>query len=112
MMIEPGDIANEFAKAWNAHDMTALRALFDEDAAFVNRFGHYVRGADAIVALHAPIHATVYSDSFLENEIIDQMTIADGAEIVHFWSRLTVGAAHPSGPHSVDTLIQAIVLRD
>ena len=54
MIIEPGDIAKGFQEAWNAHDMHALRSLFEEDAAFVNRFGHYVRGADAIVALHAP----------------------------------------------------------
>jgi len=111
VMIEPRDIAKGFQEAWNAHDMQVLRSLFEEDAAFVNRFGHYVRGADAIVALHAPIHETVYKDSSLENEVIDMIPISELAVIVHFWSRLTVGDAHPAGPHSVDTLIQAVVIR-
>jgi|GEM_PF-4536682 len=28
-----------------------------------NRFGHYVRGVDDIVALHVPIRETIYRDS-------------------------------------------------
>ncbi|MBZ9851778.1 SgcJ/EcaC family oxidoreductase [Mesorhizobium sp. CA14] len=103
--------ADNFQEAWNGHDMTALGALFHEDATFVNRFGHRVRGVDEIIALHAPIHNTVYSDSTLENEVIDVISISDGAAVVHFWSRLTVGAAHPAGSHSVDTLIQAVLTR-
>jgi uncharacterized protein (TIGR02246 family) len=109
VMIEPKDVARGFQDAWNAHDMQALRSLFHEDAAFVNRFGRYVRGGDAIVALHAPIHATVYSDSSLQNELIDDILISDLATVVHFCSRLTVGTAHPAGPHCVDTLIQAVM---
>jgi len=50
----PEDAALAFQTAWNAHDMAALGALFCEDATFVNRFGHYVRGVDEIVALTLP----------------------------------------------------------
>lgn len=85
--------------------------MFHEDATFVNRFGHYVRGIDAIIELHTPIHETIYSDSMLENELIDVVTIRDDAAIIHFWSRLTVGTAHPAGPHAVDTLILAVLTR-
>lgn len=91
--------------------MEALGRLFHEDATFVNRFGHYVRGVDAIVQLHAPIHATIYSDSKLENTLIDVVPICDDAAVVHFWSRLTAGMAHPAGPHAVDTLILAVLTR-
>jgi len=77
----------------------------------VNRFGHYVRGVDEIVAMHRPIHETIYRDSTLANELIDLTAIGDDVAIVHFWSRLTVGAAHPAGPHSVDTLILAVLTR-
>jgi uncharacterized protein (TIGR02246 family) len=108
-MTRPEEAAQSFQTAWNAHDMEALGALFHEDATFVNRFGHYVRGVKEIVALHAPIHDTIYSDSTLENEVINMVPIGDGAAIVHFWSRLTVGTAHPAGPHSVDTLILAVL---
>lgn len=100
-----------FQTAWNSHDMESLGALFHEDATFVNRFGHYVRGVAAIIEMHAPIHATIYSDSTLENALIDVVAIHDDAAVVHFWSRLTVGTAHPAGPHAVDTLILAVLTR-
>ncbi|QNK02258.1 SgcJ/EcaC family oxidoreductase [Dyella telluris] len=105
----PDDVPGAFQAAWNAHDMAALGALFDAEATFVNRFGHYVRGIPGIVALHEPIHKTIYRDSTLENELIDVAHIAEGAAIIHFWSRLAAGAAHPAGPHMVDTLILAVL---
>ena len=108
-MTRPEAAAEGFQAACNAHDMTALGSLFHEDATFVNRFGHLVRGVDEIIALHAPIHETIYGDSTLENEVIDVVAIGEGGAVVHFWSRLTVGARHPAGPHSVDTLIQAVL---
>jgi uncharacterized protein (TIGR02246 family) len=111
-MQRPDDAPSAFQAAWNAHDMAALGGLFEQDATFVNRFGHYVRGVDQIVALHVPIHETIYRDSTLENELIDVTHIADGVAVVHFWSRLAAGAAHPAGPHRVDTLILAVLTRD
>jgi len=108
-MRQPQDAPRAFQAAWNAHDMVALAALFEQDATFVNRFGHYVRGVTEIVALHAPIHRTIYSDSMLANELIDCVAIGEEAAIVHFWSRLSAGAAHPAGPHVVDTLILAVL---
>ncbi|WP_260397117.1 SgcJ/EcaC family oxidoreductase [Variovorax sp. KBW07] len=108
-MQKPEDAPRAFQDAWNNHDMAALGALFDEDATFVNRFGHYVRGVGQIVELHAPIHATIYSDSTLRNELIDVVALGDGAAVIHFWSRLAAGAAHPAGPHAVDTLILAVL---
>ncbi|WP_309445670.1 SgcJ/EcaC family oxidoreductase [Dyella sp.] len=110
-MKRPEDAPGAFQAAWNAHDMTALGSLFDEDATFVNRFGHYVQGINEIVALHAPIHETIYRDSTLENELIDVAHIADGAVVIHFWSRLAAGVAHPAGPHTVDTLILAVLAK-
>ena len=108
-MRRPEDIAEEFQKAWNSHEMATLASLFCEDATFVNRFGHYVRGVQEIVSLHAPIHETIYRDSIMKNEVIDAIALVDGAAIVHCWSRLTVGRAHPAGPHAVDTVILAVL---
>jgi uncharacterized protein (TIGR02246 family) len=108
-MKRPEEMAEEFQKAWNSHDMAALASLFCEDATFVNRFGHYVRGVQEIVSLHAPIHETIYSDSTMENEVIATIGLGDGAAVVHCWSRLTVGKAHPAGPHAVDTVILAVL---
>ena len=105
----PEDAAAAFESVWNAHDMTALGDLFTDDATFVNRFGRYVRGRDEIVAMHAPIHETIYRDSTLENEVIDVRYVGDAVAIVHFWSRLSAGTAHPAGPHQVDTVILAVL---
>ena len=110
-MTRPEDAPQAFQAAWNCHDMESLRTMFHADATFVNRFGHYVRGIQAIVDLHTPIHATIYSDSKLENELIDVVAIGNDAAVVHFWSRLTVGAAHPAGSHALDTLILAVLTR-
>jgi len=110
-MNSPEDAPAVVESAWNAHDMQALGALFHEDATFVNRFGHYVQGVDQIVELHRPIHETIYSDSTLANELIDVVPIAESAAVVHFWSRLSAGAAHPAGAHDVDTLILAVLTR-
>jgi uncharacterized protein (TIGR02246 family) len=107
----PQDVPKAFQSAWNEHDMTAFAALFHTDATFVNRFAHYVRGVDEIVALHQPIHATIYRDSELENELIDTISVGEGVTVVHFWSRLRAGPAHPAGAHDIDTLILAVVTR-
>lgn len=111
VIAQPADAADAFQRAWNAHDMVSFATLFHDDATFVNRFGHYVRGVDAIVALHRPIHETIYRDSTLENELIDAIAVAEGAAVVHFWSRLRIGPVHPAGAHEIDTLILAVVTR-
>jgi len=91
--------------------MEAFAALFHPDATFVNRFATYWRGVDAIIAGHRRIHETIYSDSTLEIEPPDADSLSGDVVILHFWTRLTVGAAHPAGPHQVDTLILAVVTR-
>jgi uncharacterized protein (TIGR02246 family) len=89
--------------------MQAFATLFHDEATFVNRFGHYVRGVKEIIDLHIPIHETIYRDSNIKNDLIDVVPIGDGTTVVHFWSRLEVGVAHPAGPHQVDTLILAVL---
>lgn len=107
----PEDAPHAFQAVWNGHDMEGLRPLFHAGATFVNRFGRYVRGIDAIVDMHVPIHATVYRDSTLANELIDVTPLGADAAVVHFWSRLAAGPAHPAGPHAVDTVILAVLTR-
>lgn len=104
----PADITARFQDAWNRHDMDAFGRLFHSDATFVNRFATYWRGVDQIVAGHAGIHASIYSDSTLAIDAPDVDPISTEAAILHFWTRLSVGAAHPAGPHQIDTLILAV----
>ncbi|MEE9884966.1 SgcJ/EcaC family oxidoreductase [Acinetobacter nosocomialis] len=111
-IINPEDIPLAFQAAWNNHDMKAFAALFHQDATFVNRFGHYVKGINEIIALHQPIHDTIYSDSTLENELIDVTSLTNNICISHFWSRLTAGLAHPQGPHQIDTLLLTVLVKE
>lgn len=110
-IINPEDIPLAFQATWNNHDMKAFAALFHQDATFVNRFGHYVKGINEIIALHQPIHETIYSDSTLEIELIDVTSLTNDICISHFWSRLTAGLAHPQGPHQIDTLLLTVLVK-
>ena len=105
----PAAITTRFQDAWNSHDMDAFGRLFHPNATFVNRFGSYWRGVDQIVAGHAGIHASIYRDSTLAIDAPDVDPISRDAAILHFWSRLSAGDAHPAGPHQIDTLILAVV---
>ena len=107
----PADITARFQEAWNARDMDAFGRLFHSDATFVNRFATYWRGVDQIVAGHAGIHASIYRDSTLAVDAPDVDPISDHATILHFWTRLSAGYAHPAGRHQIDTLILAVVTR-
>lgn len=109
--MEPADITTDFEDAWNRHDMAAFGRLFHPNATFVNRFATYWRGVSQIVAGHAAVHETIYRDSTLEIDAPDVDPISSDAAILHFWSRLNAGAAHPAGPHAIDTLILAVVTR-
>ena len=91
--------------------MTALGLLFAEDATFVNRYAHFVRGVDEIVQMHAHIHQTIYRDSTLDNQVHDLRLLGQDAAIVHFWCRLQIGSAHPAGPHTLDTLLLTVLTR-
>lgn len=105
----PEDITRRFQDAWNTHDMEAFGRLFHSDATFVNRFATYWRGVDQIVAGHAGIHATIYSDSTVAIDPPDVDLISESSAILHFWARLTADTAHPAGPHQVDTLLLVVV---
>ena len=104
-------ITDQFEASWNAHEMTAFGQLFHDDATFVNRYATYWRGVHQIVAGHCAIHDSIYRDSSLRVDLADIDPIDDDAAILHFWTRLSAGAAHPAGPHQADTLILAVATR-
>lgn len=107
----PAAVATQFEAAWNAHDMQAFTDLFRPDATFVGRYATYWRGRDKIVAGHKTIHETSYSDSILTVDPPDVDVLTPDIAVLHCWTRLATGAAHPAGPHQVDTLMLAVVMR-
>src|SRR3546814_17950263 len=107
----PADITTGFQAALNSHDMDVFGRLLHPDATFVNRFATYWRGVNQIVARHTGIHASIYRDSTLTIDGPAVDPISDDAAILHFWSRLNAGDAHPAAPHPSDTLILSVVTR-
>ena len=110
-LITPADVTARYETAWNTHDMELFATLFHQDATFVNRFGTYWKGVDAILGGHRAIHETVYRDSTLKIDPPEVRMLSNDIAIVHFWTRLATGEAHPAGPHITDTLVMAVLTR-
>jgi uncharacterized protein (TIGR02246 family) len=56
----------ELGEAWNKHDMKAYAAVLAEDAEVVNRFGHWIKGRDAIVTHLTGLHASPFRDHLVD----------------------------------------------
>lgn len=110
-LLTPAHVTARYETAWNGHDIRLFATLFHQDATFVNRFATYWKGADAIVNGHRAIHDTVYRDSMLKIDPPEVRMLSDDIAIVHFWTRLTAGEAHPAGPHQADTLVMAVMTK-
>ena len=52
-------IVNEYADAWNKHDMNALGQLFAPDADFVNVGGYRWKHRETLQKNHAYMHGTI-----------------------------------------------------
>lgn len=58
-------IADTFLDTWNTHDMQAFAALYADDADFVNVYGLWWQGRQAIEDAHAATHLTLFRASSL-----------------------------------------------
>jgi uncharacterized protein (TIGR02246 family) len=54
---------DRFVDAWNGHDARAFAAVFAEDADFTNWRGEGASGRSKIEEFHAPMFATIFSNS-------------------------------------------------
>lgn len=77
-----------FAAAWNQHDMRAFGQLFTPGADFVNAYGTWWRGREAIEAAHAATHGDVFGASTLEIEEVDLRDLAPGLALARAHWRL------------------------
>jgi uncharacterized protein (TIGR02246 family) len=66
------NVLKGFAEAWNRHDVEAFSMAFAEDADFTNVLGMSAHGRTGIAKFHAPIFATIFTDSSLT---IDEVNI-------------------------------------
>ncbi len=89
-------VLDRFEDSWNRHDMRAFAGLFAEDADFVNVFGTWWTGRDAIERAHAGAHATIFKDSRLSIERNETRFVGPDAAVVRSLWRMT-GQVDPKG---------------
>lgn len=111
MAQSPSDLASRFEAAWNAHDMDAFAELFEPNATFVSRFGHYWRGREEIVARHTEIHTTIYKECSIANDVQDVDFIHDDVAVVHLSSHVSVGRFMPTGPREFSVEFSYVATR-
>lgn len=86
--------AEAFEAGWNAHDLAAASAFFDEDADFVNVVGQWWRGRDEIVARLRECHVDRFRDSTLRIPSVSIRFLRFDVAVVH----LTWTLAGDRGP--------------
>lgn len=67
-MQTPEAVLAAYVAAWNAHDMKAFANLFSEDADFVNAYGEWWRGREALQAKNTEAHDSYYARTRLRME--------------------------------------------
>ena len=101
-------IAQQLQDAWNAADGAAYGAPFSPDASFVTIRGELHTGP-AIAAGHQGIFDTIYRDSTIRMEVVDERTLAGGVVVAHVDAALHV----PAGPLAGDSrALGTMVLAD
>jgi len=55
-------VVQEYADAWNKHDMNTLGQLFAQDADFINVGGYRWKGREALQKNHAYMHGTIAAE--------------------------------------------------
>ena len=67
-MQNPEAMLAAYVAAWNAHDMKAFANLFSEDADYVNAYGEWWRGREALQAKNTEAHESYYARTRLRME--------------------------------------------
>ena len=81
---DPRAVVDGFVRAWNAHDMKALAALFTEDADFVNVAGMWWKGRAMIQTMHERTHAARFKGTTLVETNTTVRTLGPDVAVLHF----------------------------
>lgn len=80
-------LTERFAQAWNAHDVAALGAVFDEDADFVDPSGNIWHGGAAIAAEHRRLFRGPLAQSSLRCQVAKARMLSRTSGIMYgIWS--------------------------
>jgi uncharacterized protein (TIGR02246 family) len=99
-------IVTELETHWNAADGAAYSAHFAEDADFVNVFGHYVGGREAIAAGHQQIFNTVYRGSRNSGTVEAMRALSPGVALAYVaWHLRIPDGGSEREMHARNTLV-------
>lgn len=93
---EAGALLARFMTAWSASDPTVLSSLFAPDADFVNPWGTYARGRDAIKGFYAGAFSMGYAGSKGEGTLVSVRTLGDDVAVIDGRWRIS-GAKNQDG---------------
>lgn len=110
----PESLAHAFADAWNAGDASALAALFEADAEFVNVVGLWWHSREAIERAHAYGLTHLFPGSTLRVTATRTKWLAEHVAVVHARMRLTGQAAvgDVAAPGARTTVFSFVVRRE
>ncbi len=101
----PADIAWLYAEAFNARDLDAVRALFAEDADYVNPAGLVRRDRDSIVAAHERALATRYAGARAVVDEVLERPVGDHRVLVVRWRLVDGDDPAATDGHVVHTTV-------
>jgi len=88
------DIVMDMEAAWNESDAVQFARYFAEDADFVNVYGMYGKGREAIAKAHDAIFRTVYAGSVVAYTVRSIRLLSPDVALAHIDAQLFV----PQGP--------------
>lgn len=98
---EAGALLTKFMAAWSASDANALSSLFATDADFVNPWGTYARGRDAIKTFYAGAFSMGYAGSKGEGALVSVRALSDNLAVIDGRWRIS-GAKNQDGTARTD----------
>ena len=93
------NVLNDFAAAWNAHNVSRFSTLFAEDADFTNVKGVSRHGRTAFEEFHEPFFKTIWANSTLNITKKKVRLIKQDVAAVEAWWDLN-GLRKPDGSHA------------
>jgi uncharacterized protein (TIGR02246 family) len=89
--------------------MAGFADLFQDDAAFVNVAGHYLRGREEIGRIHTLAHAGPFRTSALSATLLDACGLGSGVVLAHVSTELQGDGRAPGQVRS--TLMTLVIER-
>jgi uncharacterized protein (TIGR02246 family) len=109
------EIETRWQNAWNQHDISALAALFTEDADFITVIGKWCKGKKDFYDYHVRLHQAMFKDSVWKTTGTQIRFLSPEVAIVHVnWTitgdRNADGTPRPNSRDGIFT--QTMVKRD